>query len=157
MKNTTQILRLFLLLVPFGLAAQPDLPQYSKAYDPARDPFSDSIAALSLARKTHRRVLIEVGGNWCSWCHILDRFINSNRAVAEALHGNFVLLKINVSDENSNEEFMASFPKPLGYPHFYVSDASGSILHSQDTAKLLDGKHYSVDKFLAFVERWKQK
>ena len=48
------------------------LPAYSQGYDPARDPFSDGRAALRLAMETRRKVLIEVGGDWCSWCHVLD-------------------------------------------------------------------------------------
>ena len=38
-------------------------PLYSTDYDPSRNPFLDGKAAIELATKTHRRILIEVGGD----------------------------------------------------------------------------------------------
>jgi len=130
------------------------LPAYSRVYDVNRNPSADGRAALKLARETNRRVLIEVGGDWCSWCHVLDRFINDNPVLRSRFHETFVLLKVNVSDENDNAEFMASLPPNLGYPHMYVTDANGKVLHSQDTALLRENGKYSRQRFLAFLDRW---
>ena len=134
-----------------------ELPAYSRHYDPARDPFADGRAAIELAKKTQRRILIEVGGNWCKWCHVLDKFIKNDAEIEQALYQTFVVLKVNVSDENSNEKFLAAFPKNLGYPHMYVADMDGKVLHSQDTAAFLVNLKYSKVKFLAFLKRWKFK
>ena len=128
---------------------------YSVEYDPKRDPFADGRAAIALATKTNRRILIEVGGNWCKWCHILDKFIKSDKDIESTLHKNFVVLKINVSDENSNEKFLSSFPKALGYPHMYVTEPDGRVIHSQDTAKFLTKLKYSKKKILGFINRWR--
>lgn len=48
-------------------AAQ-DLPA---KFDPARDPAKDVAAAATTAQG--KRVIVDVGGQWCAWCHILDR------------------------------------------------------------------------------------
>ncbi len=130
------------------------LPPYSQGYDPARDPFSDGRAALQLARETGRRVLIEVGGDWCSWCHVLDRFLDQHPSVRTKLHETFVLLKVNVDDKNDNSEFLSGFPPALGYPHMYITENDGSIVHSQDTAEFLHDGKYSEPQFLAFLARW---
>ncbi|MEE8428858.1 MAG: thioredoxin family protein [Gammaproteobacteria bacterium] len=130
------------------------LPPYSQGYDPARDPFSDGRAALQLAGETGRRVLIEVGGNWCSWCHVLERFLDQHPSVRTKLHETFVLLKVNVDDENDNSEFLSAFPKAMGYPHMYITENDGSIVHSQDTAEFLHDGKYSEPQFLAFLARW---
>ncbi|NNF96568.1 MAG: thioredoxin family protein, partial [Halobacteria archaeon] len=113
------LLPVSLYLLPLFVSAQTSLPTSSQIYDPARDPFADGRAALKLARETNRRVLIEVGGDWCSWCHILNKFLAENQQIREQLHRNFVILKVNVSEANDNAAFMAGFPKPLGYPHIY--------------------------------------
>jgi len=131
-----------------------DLPEYSKIYDDQRNPFSDATAALALAKETNRQVLIEIGGNWCSWCHKMDTFLSNNPDVYQALHANYVLLKINVSDSNENEDFMKALPPVLGYPHMYVSSASGKMLLSKDTAELLTGDNYSRANWLAFLKKW---
>lgn len=130
------------------------LPTYSKVYDDQRDPFKDAAAALSLAKETNRQVLIEIGGNWCTWCHKMDNFLAKNPDVYKALHSQYVLLKINVSDSNDNNDFMKSLPPVLGYPHMYVSTAQGKMILSKDTAELLDGNNYSKSQWLSFLSDW---
>ena len=152
---TKHILPSSLYLLPLLVSAQTILPAYSQHYDPARDPFADGRAALKLARDTHRRVLIEVGGDWCRWCHVLDKFLDENQQLREQLHRHFVILKVNVSDENDNAEFMAGFPKPLGYPLMYINEADGTIIFSKDTADLQENSRYSVQRFQQFIDKWK--
>jgi len=130
------------------------LPAYSLGYDPARDPFSDGRDALQLARETDRRVLIEVGGDWCSWCHVLDRFLNQQPIIRTKLYERFVVLKVNVDNNNNNAEFLSAFPPALGYPHLYITSNDGSIVHSQDTAEFLHNGKYSQRRILGFIDRW---
>jgi thiol:disulfide interchange protein len=130
------------------------LPAFSRVYDAGRDPFADGRAALQLARQTGRRVLIEVGGNWCSWCHVLDRFLDQHASLRSKLHENFVLLKVNVDEVNDNAEFLSAFPEALGCPHMYVTESDGSVIHSQDTAEFLQDGRYSEKRFVDFLERW---
>ncbi len=132
-----------------------ELPAYSQFYDATRNPNADGRQALQLAKETGRKVLIEVGGDWCSWCHVLDKFIKDNPAVEKRLHETFVVLKVNISDENDNAEFMSAFPPAQGYPHMYITDNNGSILHSQDTSEFRENKKYSEKRFMIFFERWK--
>jgi thiol:disulfide interchange protein len=141
--------------IPALASSQLDLPLYSTVYDVDRNPNADGRAALKLAKDTQRKVLIEVGGDWCSWCHILDRFIKDHPDVETRLHKTFVVLKVNVSDVNDNAEFMASLPPALGYPHMYITDNNGDVLHSQDTAEFLVNKKYSESRFMVFLDRWK--
>lgn len=151
------VLQLFVLLhVPNAQASQlsTELPIYSQVYDESRDPNIDGRAALALAKKTQRKVLIEVGGDWCTWCHALDRFIKEHPAVEKGLHETFVVLKVNISEANDNAEFMRAFPAANGYPHMYVTDSSGTILYSQDTSAFRENKKYSEKQFMIFFDRW---
>jgi len=152
---TLYLIGLFTLALQASAASSTDLPAYSRHYDPDRDPAADGRAALRLARRTGRRVLIEVGGDWCSWCRRLDRFIRDHPGLRAALHRGFVVLKVNVSDTNDNADFMAGLPKPLGYPHVYIAERDGRILHSQDTAAWLVDGSYSPRRFRQFLDHWK--
>ena len=151
-----------LITVLFNLAlvnsapvlAKQALPLYSQHYDDKRNPFDDANNAIALAAKTNRNVLIEIGGTWCSWCTKMDQFLADNPKVAKALHDNFVVLKVSVSDANENAEFMKGLPPVLGYPHMYVSTSTGKMLLSKDTAELLDGEEYSVENWLSFITKW---
>jgi len=131
------------------------LPLYSTVYDDKRDPFKDAAAAIKLANDTNRNVLIEIGGNWCTWCHKMDGFLAENSDIYQKLHKEYVLLKINVSDSNDNEAFMKSLPPTLGYPHMYVSTAKGKMILSKDTAELLVDGDYSRSQWITFLEQWK--
>lgn len=131
------------------------LPLYSKVYDDKRDPFKDAAAAISLAQATNRNVLIEIGGNWCTWCHKMDRFLDKNPDIYQSLHQEFVVLKINVSDSNENEAFMKGLPPVLGYPHMYVSTSSGKMVLSKDTAELQEDGQYAAANWRNFINQWK--
>ena len=133
------------------------LPKYSQVYDDQRDPFKDAKAAISLANKTGRHVLIEVGGNWCGWCHKMDAFLLAHPDIYKMLHDNYVLLKINVSDSNENADFMKSLPPVQGYPHMYVASDQGTILLSKDTGELLENLEYSTKNWRAFLTKWQFK
>lgn len=130
------------------------LPPYSTQFDESRDPFKDGAAAIELASQSNRRILIDLGGDWCVWCHKMDAFFDANPDLKQRLHQTFVLLKVNVSDTNPNNEFLQTFPKPLGYPHMYVSDKNGSVLWSQDTADFLKNGQYNREAFMRFFDRW---
>lgn len=136
------------------LAADRLLPDYSRVYDSARDPFADGKAAIELAGQTGRGVLIEVGGDWCGWCHVLERLIHEHPELDQALHDNFVLLKVNVSDDNANTEFMDGLPRLVGYPQLFVARGDGSVLHAQDPVEFVREGTYDTKLVLGFLQHW---
>lgn len=143
-----------LLITGFANTGAQEIPEYSRSYDPDRDPFTDSNKALQYATQTGRRVLIALGGDWCSYCLQLDDFITGDQQLHAALYDRFVVLKINVSEDNMNEDFRAGLPEINGYPHFFISRSDGSILYSKDTSQLLEDGTYSRTRFLQFLEAW---
>lgn len=140
-----------------GVNAYKQQPFYSQIYNPESNPFDDGRAALKLAKETGRRVFIEVGGNWCRYCHILDSFIQSNDDVAEQFYKAFVVLKVNVSDENTNSEFLSGFSGINGYPHIFITESNGKVIHSTGPAELNENGRHSKQVFFHFIDRWKLK
>lgn len=143
------------LLFPAFSAEQAE-PAYQPVgqYDPKRDAAADIEAAVAEAGRTKRHVLIEVGGEWCVWCHRLDAYLKQRKKLSALLERNFVVVKVNHSPENENEEVLSRYPEVAGYPHFFVLDGQGKLLHSQDTARLEKGKSYHARKFKRFLTRW---
>ncbi len=45
------------------------------SYDEARDPAADLVVAMDSASAEIKRILLEVGGFCCLWCHDLEKFI----------------------------------------------------------------------------------
>ena len=67
---------------------------------------------------------------------------------------NYLIVKVNYSDENENEDLLKKYPEVPAYPHFFVLDSNGDLLHSQGTGELEKGDSYDEDVFLAFLNEW---
>ena len=152
---------LLVLLVAVPLSAQASGGQGAKpaarpaTFDPARDAAKDIELAVAEAARTGKRVLVDVGGNWCGWCHEMERFVDAHADLRALRDRNFVTVKVNYSPENKNEAVLSRYPKIPGYPHLYVLDQTGALLHSQNTVEIEDGKtSYDLDKFMAFLKKW---
>jgi thiol:disulfide interchange protein len=125
-------------------------------FDPQRDAAKDVRTATTLAKAQGKRVMVDVGGEWCMWCHFLDKFIDTNADVKATLDKNFVWVKVNWSPDNKNVALLSQLPKVKGYPHLFVLDADGKLLHSQNTGDLEaeDGKDtYDKTKVMAFINQ----
>ncbi len=146
---------LFLLLIAVAPARpQSTQPGAHAKFDPTRDPAKDLKEAIVEAQKTDRRILLDVGGEWCIWCHRLDSLYIRNPDLDKYLNDHYVVVKVNVSKENKNEAFLTQYPKVPGYPHLFVLDTDGKFLHSQDTGVLESGKGHDPAKVLAFLQKW---
>ena len=137
-----------------SIATQARAQALPETFDPKRDPAADLAAALRMAKADGKRVIVDVGGEWCSWCHILDRFFAGNAELDALRRSRYVWLKVNWSRENENRAFLARWPKVAGYPHLFVLDADGKLVHSQDTGALERGKGYDEAKMRAFLTRY---
>ena len=132
-------------------ASANDLPL---KFDPKRDAAKDVATAIQLAKSQSKRVVVYVGGEWCVWCHIMDRFFAEDAEVRTLRDAHYVWVKVNWSKEVPNEAVLSRWPKISGYPHLFVLDANGRLLHSQDTSLLEAGKGYDKAKFAAFLDQW---
>jgi thiol:disulfide interchange protein len=126
-------------------------------YDPQRDAAADIAAAAAEARRAKKNVLVEVGGKWCSWCRVMDDYFQRNADVLRLREENYVTVKVNFSPENENKELLSKYPQIPGYPHIFVLDAEGNLIHSQFTGDLEEGKSYNHDKMVAFLKEWSPK
>jgi thiol-disulfide isomerase/thioredoxin len=124
------------------------------SFDPLRDPVKDLEMAKVEAQRGGKRILLDVGGEWCSWCHILDKLVEGDAEIRSFRDANFVWMKVNYSEENQNKAFLSPYPEIKGYPHLFVLDADGKLLHSQFTGDLEKGKGYDRRKVLAFLKEW---
>ena len=123
-------------------------------YDPDADPTTDLEAAVKEAHASGRRIILVVGGEWCSWCHILDRFVKGDPAIHSLWDRHYVTLKIHWDPDQPNEAFLGQYPKIEGYPHIFVLDSDGRLLHSQSTGDLESERSYSPELMREFLTRW---
>lgn len=144
-----------LILLTTSLLTIAQTESKEKLFDPTRNPFDDLKSTTELAQNTNKRIILDIGGDWCVWCHRIDAFMNNTIEIKSLLEENFIVLKINVSKENKNEKFLSQYPAIEGFPHFFVLEKDGTLLHSQNTGELEKDKDYDSEKFIAFLNKWK--
>lgn len=126
-------------------------------FDPKRDAAKDIENAVAEAKKSGKNILLDVGGEWCPWCRALSKLMAENKDIADYMKANYVVVKVNYSKENKNESVLSKFPKIPGYPHLFVLDSEGKLLHSQDTGVLEKDKGHDPEKVLNFLKEWSPK
>ena len=146
------------LLVAISVSAKhgpksPPAAQPKATYDASRDPAKDLQDAMALATKTNKKVLLEVGGDWCVYCNLMDQTFDSHPQLRKVRDENYVTVKVNFSKENPNDEFLSHYPKIPDYPHFFVLDSKGVLLLSQPTHPFEHGKKYNAGKIDAFLRK----
>jgi len=94
--------------------------------DATRDAAADVQAAILEAQKTGKRILLDVGGEWCPWCHVLDEFFHQHPDVLELRDVNFVVVNVYYGSDR-NEKVLSHYSKVLGIPHFFVWDKDGTF------------------------------
>lgn len=147
-------LLLTLCVIPALFAQTPVAADKQEKFDPKRDAAKDIATGIEIAKKQKKRVLLDVGGEWCPWCHKLDKMFKEDKEVAAFLKGKYVVIKINYSQENENKDVLSKYPEVKGYPHLFVLDSKGKLLHSQDTGLLETGDHHDHDKVMTFLKKW---
>ena len=153
MKTPLTIL-IALFAIAFTVIPSTALCQEREKFDPKRDTAKDIANAVTLAKKQNKRILLDVGGEWCPWCHKLDKFFLDDKECAKILKDKFVVVKVNFSQENENKAVLSKYPEIPGYPHLFVLDKTGKLLHSQGTGDLETGDHHDHDKVLTFLKKW---
>lgn len=64
--------------------------------DPQWKNFNDGIAE---AKKSGKKILIDVYTDWCSWCKKMDTTTYTNKKISEYLKKNYVIIKLNAEGD----------------------------------------------------------
>src|ERR1700712_2784598 len=71
--------------------------QEKKLYDPSADAEKNVAAAIKKAKGENKYVLLQGGGNWCSWCIEFARFVKANPQLDSAMNAGFIWYHLNYS------------------------------------------------------------
>lgn len=131
-------------------AAEPLYPDVSRAG-------ADVDAALKQAAETHRRVLVDFGGNWCGDCKVLD--INFRRPEnAALLQSRYVLVHVNVGDKgiDSNFDIAERYGIPLkkGVPALAILESDGRVVYSQKNGEFESMRSMDPQSVNDFLRKW---
>ncbi len=98
------------LLLPVVSGSQNSEP---KDIYPAPEAATNELkAALVTAAKTHKRVILDFGGNWCGDCRVLDKYFHQEPN-ATLLKKNFILVDVNIGRFDKNQDIAKTYEVPL--------------------------------------------
>jgi thiol:disulfide interchange protein len=122
--------------------------------DPAQAK-TDLAAALKIAATTHKRILLDFGGNWCPDCQVLDIYFHdpANRRILEA---NFVLVHVNIGHMDANLDIARQYEVPLhrGVPALAVLSEKGKLLYSQKGGEFEAMSRMESAQVTKFLVQW---
>ena len=135
----------------------------AQAFSASRDIYPDSseakadiAAALKTAAATHKRVIIDFGGNWCGDCQVLDIYFHNaeNRPILEA---NYVLVHVNIGHMDENVDIAEHYGVPLGrgVPALAVLSDQGKLLYSQKSGEFEAMRRMEASSVTSFLVQWK--
>ncbi len=117
---------------------------------------ADLAAALKTAAATHRRVLLDFGGNWCGDCQVLDIYFHDARN-KPILDRNFVVVHINIGQLDVNLDLAEKYGIPLkkGVPALAVLSEHGALLYSQKDGEFEAMRRMESSSVTEFLVQWR--
>ena len=125
-------------------------------YSETADPKADIAAALAKARREHKRVILDFGGDWCPDCQVLDIYLHQ-QPNAGLLASNFVLVHVWIGHEDANLDIAAHYGVPLdkGVPALAVLSPAGSVLYAQQSGEFEKMREMDPSSVTEFLNQWK--
>jgi thioredoxin 1 len=151
--KTVKLLALALLL---ALAAGTARSAGRDIYPEPTQAHADLAAALKTALQTHKRVLIDFGGNWCGDCQVLDIYMH-NAENLRILEDNYVLVHVNIGHMDENVDIANQYQVPLakGVPAIAVLSETGKLLYSQKGGEFESMRRMESSAVTTFLVQWK--
>jgi thioredoxin 1 len=126
----------------------------AQIYPPIESAAADIDAALAEARREHKRVIVDFGGDWCPDCQVLNIYFQKSPN-AELLAQNFVRVNVNVGHIDANKDIAQRYGMPLkGVPALAVLDGNGKVVYAQNS-EFSDMRHLDSSALTTFLKEWK--
>ncbi|MCG8575345.1 MAG: DUF255 domain-containing protein [Flavobacteriales bacterium] len=112
----------FLILIQFIVSCEGDSTPKNEVGELEWLPFNQEVFEKS--KKEQKLVLLDVGANWCHWCHAMDDSTYDDPEVITFLNEHFVLSK---EDQDSRPDLYAAY-RSHGWPATIVFNSKGEEL-----------------------------
>ena len=84
--------KIFLTLALTALFCGLNAQESVKLYDPELDGMEQIDKAIEKAAASNKQVFIQLGGNWCGWCILFDKFVKEDQELKDFVDSNYVVL-----------------------------------------------------------------
>lgn len=125
-------------------------------YPPPGQARADLAHALKIAAATHKRVILDFGGNWCPDCQVLNIYFHNSQNLP-ILTKNFLLVDVNIGEYDANLDLAKRYDVPLkkGVPALAVLSDEGKLLYTQKQGEFEAMSHMDPSSVTRFLLQWR--
>ena len=139
------------------LASLKDLPVVeTHPYDEHADANAAVAAAFAKARVSHKRVLIDLGGNWCGDCLVLANLMQLPE-LKRFLKAHYEIVSVDVGRFTRNLQIPARYgitTRLEGVPAFLVVTTEGKLVNTGRVSAIQDARHMTPQALADWLAQW---
>lgn len=139
-----------------SVASLSDIAVPDRPYDENADANAAVDNAFARAKAEHKRVMIDLGGNWCADCRILAG-VMALPEVRHLLDTHYVVVLVDVGRFNRNLQIPARFgitQRLRGVPSVLVTDVNGKLLDAGHFEALADARSMTPQAIADWLAQW---
>jgi thiol:disulfide interchange protein len=113
-------------------------------------------AAFDRARKSHKRVLIDLGGNWCVDCVVLANFLKLPE-MQRFMAAHYEMVSVDVGRFDRNHQIPARFGitgRLKGVPALLIATQDGRLLNGDDVFATADASTMTPQALAAYLAKY---
>ncbi len=113
-------------------------------------------AAFARAKKSGKRVLIDLGGNWCGDCVVLANLMRL-KEMQPFLAAHFEIVSVDVGRFDKNLQIPARFgitTRLEGVPAVIIAEPDGKFVNPGRITALADARHMSPQAIADWLAQW---
>lgn len=125
-------------------------------YDPNANADADVNAAFARAKAEHKRVMLDLGGNWCGDCRVLAG-VMALPEVKRFLDAHYIVVDVDVGRFDKNLQIPARFgitQRLAGVPSILVADPDGKLIDRDHVSTLADARSMTPQALVDWLAQW---
>jgi thiol-disulfide isomerase/thioredoxin len=124
-------------------------------YDAHADAEAALAATIARAKANGKRVLIDLGGNWCTDCRILAAVMELPE-LKPFVAKHYEVVEIDVGRMNRNMQIPARYgvTKLDGVPTVLIVEPDGKLINATNSADLADARSMNPQGIANWLARW---
>ena len=140
-----------------SIASLQQLPVVTlQPYDETANADAQVAAAFDRARKSHKRVLIDLGGNWCGDCIVLTNFMRLPE-MQKFVSAHYEFVPVDVGRFNRNLQIPARFgitKKLEGVPALLIVTPDGKLVNGANVFATADARNMTPQALADYLARY---
>jgi len=125
-------------------------------YDEHADADAIVAATFDRARKSHKRVLIDLGGNWCVDCVVLANFLKLPE-MQRFMAAHYEMVSVDVGRFDRNQQIPARFGitgRLKGVPALLIATPDGKLVNGDDVFATSDAHTMTPEALADYLAKY---